>query len=154
MHTQGNYCRSLLSTSRLRLYLWVHGFFRRLGTLSREADNGQDTYEIEESWNFPGDLGEMLKTVEGWDPIVHAAISAIPPENVVDWKLLWRDPIRKWVSTTGQITIAGDAAHPHLPTSGSGAAQAIEDAATLGALLDTLGKDNLSTAFRAFEKLR
>lgn len=96
----------------------------------------------------------MLKAVDGWDPVICAAMKAIPPENLIDWKLLWRDPIRQWVSRTGRIVLVGDAAHPHLPTSGQGAAQAIEDAATIGALVDKLGKDRIPAAFRAFEKLR
>ncbi|OQV00113.1 FAD binding domain-containing protein [Cladophialophora immunda] len=114
----------------------------------------KDTYEVEESWTNPGNLQDMLGVVEGWDPIISAAMKAIPPEKLIDWKLLWRDPIRQWVSRTGRITLVGDAAHPHLPTSGQGAAQAIEDAATIGALLDKLGKDGAPDAFRAFEKLR
>lgn len=110
---------------------------------------------MEESWSFAGDRTDMLKVVDGWDPVVAAAIAAIPPENIIDWKLLWRDPIKRWVSDNGRIAIAGDAAHPHLPTSGSGAAQAIEDAATLGALMDKLGsKSKVPTALRAFERLR
>ncbi|KAL2201608.1 hypothetical protein CC79DRAFT_1377471 [Sarocladium strictum] len=59
-----------------------------------------------------------------------------------------------WVSSTSRITLIGDAAHPHLPTSGQGAAEAFEDAATIGALVDKLGVDGIPTAFRAFEKLR
>lgn len=77
-----------------------------------------------------------------------------PEDKLIDWKLLWRDPIRKWQSPKGRIVIAGDAAHPHLPTSGSGAAQAIEDAATVAAVLDVLGKDKTPLAFAVFEKLR
>lgn len=96
----------------------------------------------------------MLKVVDGWDPVICAAMKAIPPEKLIDWKLLWRDPIRQWVSRTGRITLAGDAAHPHLPTSGQGAAQALEDSTTLAALVDKLGKDGIPSAFRAFEKLR
>ncbi|KIW90820.1 uncharacterized protein Z519_08603 [Cladophialophora bantiana CBS 173.52] len=113
-----------------------------------------DTYEMEESWTFPGDRQDMLKVTEGWDPIIAAVIGAIPQENIIDWKLLWRDPIKKWVSSKGRIAIAGDAAHPHLPTSGSGAAQAIEDAGTLGALLDKLGQDRIPLAFQVFERIR
>ena len=96
----------------------------------------------------------MLKIVDGWDPLIVAAMKAIPRDKLIDWKLLWRDPVRQWVSKTGRITLVGDAAHPHLPTSGQGAAQAFEDAATLGALVDKLGKAGIPTAFRAFEKLR
>lgn len=96
----------------------------------------------------------MVKVVEGWDPVIHAAVQAIPPENIIDWKLLWRDPIKKWVSANGRVAIAGDAAHPHLPTSGSGAAQAIEDAATLGALTDKLGTKDIPLTLRTFERMR
>jgi 2-polyprenyl-6-methoxyphenol hydroxylase-like FAD-dependent oxidoreductase len=96
----------------------------------------------------------MLKVVDGWDETIRTVNSLIPPEIIIDWKLLWRDPIRKWVSNKSRIVLIGDAAHPHLPTSGSGATQAIEDGATIGALLDKLGKDQVPLAFRAFEKLR
>jgi 2-polyprenyl-6-methoxyphenol hydroxylase-like FAD-dependent oxidoreductase len=109
---------------------------------------------MEESWSFPGDQKDMLKVTEGWDPVVTAVIKAIPQENIIDWKLLWRDPIRKWVSDNGRVAIVGDAAHPHLPTSGSGAAQAIEDAGTLGALFDKLPKDKIPAIFRVFERIR
>ncbi|KAH7068617.1 hypothetical protein FB567DRAFT_585047 [Paraphoma chrysanthemicola] len=114
----------------------------------------KDTFEVEESWTNPGDLDDMLKVVDGWDPLIVAAMKAVPRDKLIDWKLIWRDPIRQWVSTSGRITLAGDAAHPHLPTSGQGAAQAFEDAATLGAVIDKLGKEDIPTAFRVFEKLR
>lgn len=114
----------------------------------------QDHHEVEESWSFPGDLKEMLKVVDGWDEEIRAIMNVIPPEVLIDWKLLWRDPIKKWVSDDGRITISGDAAHPHLPTSGSGATQAIEDGATIGALLGEYGIENLPLAWRAFEKAR
>ncbi|KAL6364142.1 hypothetical protein LRP88_02058 [Fusarium phalaenopsidis] len=113
-----------------------------------------DTYEVEESWSNPGDIKELLQAVDGWDPVIQAAMKVIPKEKLIDWKLLWCDPIRQWVSPKGRIVLAGDAAHPHLPTSGQGAAQAFEDAATIGVLLDKLARDDIPTAFKAFEKLR
>jgi 2-polyprenyl-6-methoxyphenol hydroxylase-like FAD-dependent oxidoreductase len=96
----------------------------------------------------------MLKIVDGWDPIIQTAMKFIPPETLIDWKLLWRDPVRPWVSANGRIVTIGDAAHPHLPTSGQGAGQSLEDAATIGALIDKLGVDNIPNAFRALEKIR
>ncbi|KAI8648301.1 FAD-binding-3 domain-containing protein [Fusarium sp. Ph1] len=114
----------------------------------------KDTYEVEESWSNPGDIKELLQAVDGWDPVIQAAMKVIPKEKLIDWKLLWCDPIRQWVSPKGRIVLAGDAAHPHLPTSGQGAAQAFEDAATIGVLLDKLARDDIPTAFKAFEKLR
>ena len=47
-----------------------------------------------------------------------------------------------------------DAAHPHLATSGTGGAQAIEDGATLAVLLAKLGREKIPLALKAFEKLR
>lgn len=67
---------------------------------------------------------------------------------------MWRDPLRKWVSDKGRVVLTGDAAHPHLPTSGTGGVQAIEDGAALVAVLDALGKEKIPLAFKVFEKLR
>ncbi|KAH7110711.1 hypothetical protein EDB81DRAFT_831495 [Dactylonectria macrodidyma] len=114
----------------------------------------KDTYEVEESWSNPGDRDDLLSVVDGWDPVIVAAMKAIPDDKLIDWKLLWRDPIRQWVSSTGRIVLVGDAAHPHLPTSGQGAAQAFEDAATLGVVIDELGREGIPTALRVFETLR
>jgi 2-polyprenyl-6-methoxyphenol hydroxylase-like FAD-dependent oxidoreductase len=47
-------------------------------------------------------------------------------------ELVDRDPIPVW--GTGVVTLLGDAAHPLLPHTGQGAAQAIVDAVTLGRL--------------------
>jgi 2-polyprenyl-6-methoxyphenol hydroxylase-like FAD-dependent oxidoreductase len=95
----------------------------------------------------------MLKAVDGWDEKLKAVIRSIPEGVIIDWKLLWRDPVKNWVTPSGRIAIVGDSAHPHLATSGQGAAQAIEDGATIAALLDRAGKD-IPLAFRAFERLR
>lgn len=114
----------------------------------------KDTHTVEESWNYPGTVKEMLATVPNWDPVLRAVITKIPEEILVDYKLLWRDPVKKWVSDKGRLAILGDAAHPHLPTSGSGAAQAIEDGGTLGALLEKAGKENIPDALKAFQTLR
>ncbi|KAL2065416.1 hypothetical protein VTL71DRAFT_3086 [Oculimacula yallundae] len=114
----------------------------------------KDTYTVEESWSYPGNVKDMLACVEGWDPVLHAVFSQVPEEILIDFKLLWRDPVKKWVSDNKRVVIIGDAAHPHLPTSASGAAQALEDAAALAALVEKAGKAKLPTALMAFEKLR
>ena len=114
----------------------------------------QDTYDVSESWSFPGKTSDMLKACEGWDETLRTVIKRIPENILIDYKLLWRDPITKWVSDNGRVVIAGDAAHPHLATSGQGAAQAIEDGATLGVVLSRGGKYKVPTALKVFEKLR
>jgi 2-polyprenyl-6-methoxyphenol hydroxylase-like FAD-dependent oxidoreductase len=114
----------------------------------------QDTYDVAESWAFPGKTSDMLKACEGWDETLRAVIRRIPENILIDYKLLWRDPVTKWVSDGGRVVIAGDAAHPHLATSGQGAAQAIEDGATLGVVLSRGGKSHVPTALKVFERLR
>jgi 2-polyprenyl-6-methoxyphenol hydroxylase-like FAD-dependent oxidoreductase len=61
-----------------------------------------------------------------------------------------RDPIDKWGE--GPVTLLGDAAHPMLPHTGQGAAQAIEDAVALGLAL--AGHGNIPTALRRYERVR
>ncbi|KAJ9503147.1 hypothetical protein LTR99_006984 [Exophiala xenobiotica] len=114
----------------------------------------KDTYTVEESWSYPGKKEDLLKVVEGWDEKLRAIFEAIPDDKLIDWKLLWRDPASNWVSEHGRIALVGDAAHPHLPSSGQGAAQAIEDGAVLGAVLDRAGKKNIALGLRAYEKIR
>jgi salicylate hydroxylase len=53
----------------------------------------------------------------------------------------------------GRIALVGDAAHPVLPFMAQGAALAIEDAATLGELLETTPAD-VPLALRAYQRLR
>lgn len=96
----------------------------------------------------------MLQNVEGWDPLLKQLIKSIPDGVLIDYKLLWRDPVRQWVSDGGRVVLAGDAAHPHLPTSGTGGAQAIEDGATLAALVNKAGAKHLKIALKMFEKMR
>jgi 2-polyprenyl-6-methoxyphenol hydroxylase-like FAD-dependent oxidoreductase len=114
----------------------------------------KDNSDAEESWNLPGKVEDMLACVNSWDPVLLEVIKRIPPEVLIDWKLLWRNPVKQWVSDGGRIALVGDAAHPHLATSGTGGAQAIEDGATLGALVDINGKTNIPLALKAYQRIR
>lgn len=109
---------------------------------------------MEESWSAPGYVEDAVKTVEGWAPIVHAIIRATPEERLVDWKLVFRDPLPTWVSPKRRIALMGDAAHPFLPTSIQGASQSMEDGVTAAVCLELAGKDNVPEALRAYEKIR
>jgi 2-polyprenyl-6-methoxyphenol hydroxylase-like FAD-dependent oxidoreductase len=96
----------------------------------------------------------MKKGLIGWDPLLQAVAEKIPEDVLIDYKLLWRDPVPQWVSPKGRIALVGDAAHPHLATSGQGGAQAIEDAATIAVMVErTHGKD-IPIALRAYARLR
>jgi len=65
-------------------------------------------------------------------------------------ELVDRDPIPSWGSD--MVTLLGDAAHPLLPHTAQGAAQAIVDAVTLGARLK--GDIDIALALRSYERDR
>lgn len=114
----------------------------------------KDEHDIDESWSFPGKLSEVLETIKDWDPMVTKIISKTPEDKLVDWKLVYRDPLPTWVSPQGRTLLLGDSAHPFLPTSAQGAAQAVEDAVTIAVCLKRGGKDKVPEAVRAHEKIR
>jgi 2-polyprenyl-6-methoxyphenol hydroxylase-like FAD-dependent oxidoreductase len=116
--------------------------------------NPQDEADIEDSWSTPGKIEEALKVVENWDPVVQEIVKATPPEYLVDWKLVYRDPLPTWVSPKARIVLIGDAAHPFLPTSIQGASQSMEDGVNLAICLELAGKDRVQEALHAHERIR
>lgn len=78
------------------------------------------------------------------------AITSATPELRYDGVLVDRDPLPSWGA--GRVTLIGDAAHPMLPHTGQGAAQAIVDAVTLGKMLT--GDTDVERTLRAFEAER
>ncbi|KAL2221519.1 putative MAK1-like monooxygenase [Thermoascus aurantiacus ATCC 26904] len=112
----------------------------------------RDEADIEESWSFPGKLEDVYKVIEGWDPICKAIVEKTP--SLVDWKIVYRDPLPRWVSDHGRITLLGDSAHPFLPTSAQGATQAMEDGVTLAVCLKRGGKGRVPAAVRAYQDIR
>lgn len=114
----------------------------------------KDAHDIDESWSFPGKLSEVLEFVRPWDPMVTKIIEKTPEDRLVDWKLVYRDPLPTWVSPKGRILLLGDSAHPFLPTSAQGAAQAVEDGVNIAVCLRRGGKCRVPEAVRAHEKIR
>jgi 2-polyprenyl-6-methoxyphenol hydroxylase-like FAD-dependent oxidoreductase len=90
--------------------------------------------------------------IEGWDPLCKAIVEKSP--SLVDWKLVYRDPLPKWVSEHGRIALLGDSAHPFLPTSAQGATQAMEDGVVMAICLRRAGKGSVPAAVRAYEDIR
>ncbi|KAI1340256.1 FAD/NAD(P)-binding domain-containing protein [Xylariaceae sp. FL0016] len=113
-----------------------------------------DEHDIDESWSFPGKLSEVKEAIKDWDPMCTRIISKTPEEALVDWKLVYRDPLPTWVSPKGRILLLGDSAHPFLPTSAQGATQALEDGVNIAVCLRRGGKDNVPISVRAHEKIR
>jgi salicylate hydroxylase len=103
----------------------------------------------EESWTTPGRVADALERYEGWHPTVRGLIEAFPETFV--WALHDRLPLPHW--SDGRVTLLGDACHPMLPFMAQGAAQSIEDGATLAALLASTPGD-LPGVLRRYEDLR
>lgn len=114
----------------------------------------KDEAGIEESWQYPGKVEDVLKVLDGWAPEVIELVKATPEDHLFDYKLVYRDPLPTFVSPKGRIALIGDAAHPFLPTSIQGASQAMEDGVTLAACLDVAGKDKVTEGMRVYEKIR
>lgn len=66
------------------------------------------------------------------------------------WALFDRAPLARW--SVGRVTLLGDACHPMVPFMAQGAAQAIEDGATLTACL--LQDSDVDAALRRYEQVR
>jgi salicylate hydroxylase len=103
----------------------------------------------EEGWTTPGKVADALARYQSWHPTVRALISSFPETFV--WALHDRLPLPRW--TDGHVTLLGDACHPMLPFMAQGAAQSIEDGATLAALLEGRLAD-IPGALQRYEALR
>jgi salicylate hydroxylase len=101
-----------------------------------------------ESWTDRGDVAEARAAYDGWHPQVRGILAAVDETFV--WALFDRPPLERWSS--GRVTLLGDACHPMLPFMAQGAAQAIEDGATLAACLAEGGDP--AEALRRYEGLR
>jgi salicylate hydroxylase len=102
-----------------------------------------------ESWTATATVEELLAEFAGWDERLVRLLRAA--ETPGRWALLDRAPLTSW--TRGTVTLLGDAAHPMFPFFGQGAAQAIEDGATLARCLAAIPADP-AAALRRYEELR
>jgi salicylate hydroxylase len=103
-----------------------------------------------ESWTDRGEKADLLAAFAGWHPQVRAIIDAV--DETFIWALFDRAPLPRW--SVGRVTLLGDACHAMLPFMAQGAAQAIEDGATLAACLGRLGRGTVPDALRRYETLR
>ena len=153
--------RGLVSADRLshlglgrRTTIWmgparhfVHYFVSAGRMVNFVAVTEEDSWQ-RESWVDRGEVADALAAFAGWHPQVRAIIGAA--DETYKWALFDRAPLPRW--SAGGVTLLGDACHPMLPFMGQGAAQAIEDSATLTACLAKF--EDVPAALRLYEKLR
>lgn len=127
---------------------FVHYFVSQRRLVNFVAIVEQDTW-TRESWTDCGDVADALAAFEGWHPQVRTILGAV--DETFIWALFDRPPLERW--SDGRLTLLGDACHAMLPFMAQGAAQAIEDGATLAACLASPGSD-IPAALRRYERLR
>lgn len=104
-------------------------------------------------WNEPGDIDEMNRTYEKFDPVVRKTLSYV--DKALKWTLADLPALPRWRSKNGRVVLVGDAAHAMLPYLSQGAAQAMEDGAVLAECLVRAGHtDDLGIIMRAYETIR
>jgi salicylate hydroxylase len=107
-----------------------------------------DTWNRED-WTDRATVARALAAFADWHLQLRQIIAAA--ETCFIWALFDRDPLPRW--SRGRVSLLGDACHPMYPFMGQGAAQAIEDGATLAACL-AAGRDDPAAALEHYERLR
>jgi salicylate hydroxylase len=128
---------------------FVHYFVQSRHLLNFVAIIEQDSWRLE-SWTERADIANALAAYEGWHPQISSILEAV--DETFIWGLFERTPMERW--SVGRVTLLGDACHAMLPFMAQGAAQAIEDGASLAACLSKLGERDISSALHLYESLR
>ncbi|KAF9698670.1 hypothetical protein EKO04_003267 [Ascochyta lentis] len=84
-------------------------------------------------WQNQGNIDKMLEVYKDFEPAVLKLLRLADEETLKVWELLDMEQLPTW--THEKLVLIGDAAHPFTPHQGQGAAQAIEDAASLAVML-------------------
>ncbi len=126
------------------------GLVNFVGIVERQLDQPEQY----ERWDVEGTRHEALADFAGWDPEVTTLIERA--EGLGRWTLFDRPPSPAWVS--GCAVLAGDAAHPMLPTMAQGGCQGLEDAWALAACVCAYDGSRdaaaLSAGLQAYAALR
>ena len=129
---------------------FVHYFVQNCNLVNFVAVVDQEAW-VRESWVESADVAQALAAFEGWHPQVRAILGAV--DELFVWGLFDRPPMAQW--SIGRSTLLGDACHAMLPFMAQGAAQAIEDGATLAACLMNIDRpQEVPAALRRYEALR
>src|SRR5262245_19474634 len=127
----------------------VHYFVSQGRLLNFVGWTEHDTWSRED-WTDRATIARALAAFEGWHPQIRRIIAAA--DTCFIWALFDREPLPRW--SVGRVTLLGDACHPMYPFMGQGAAQAIEDGATLAACLAADDVADPVKTLRRYEELR
>ncbi|CDO72572.1 hypothetical protein BN946_scf184983.g55 [Trametes cinnabarina] len=106
-----------------------------------------------ESWTAEGSADKMRADFADFEPRIRKLLGFV--KSTLKWRLMDRQPLKKWIHSSYKVILLGDACHPMLPYRAQGAAMAIEDAAVLGNLLSRLNDPSqLKPLLQAYEDLR
>ncbi|TDZ14512.1 FAD-dependent monooxygenase OpS4 [Colletotrichum orbiculare MAFF 240422] len=119
-----------------------------LATLPREAGGW-----TESGWDNSAKRDKLLSAYAEFASPVVRMLEKATEEGVTAWQLFDLDPLPSW--TKGSVALVGDSAHPFSPFLAQGAAQAVEDAIALSAMLP-LGTraDDVPRRLRWYEECR
>jgi salicylate hydroxylase len=130
---------------------WQLHEFVDMTAVRRHRDN---TWPDMEAWRQPCTIESVLGDFKGWGSDIMELLKTInKPEK---WALFNSQPAKTY--TKGLLCLLGDAAHASTPHQGGGAAMALEDAGTVGHLLQKAFKSHdprgIKQAFHVFNKVR
>jgi salicylate hydroxylase len=128
---------------------FVHYFVSRGRLLNFVGWTEHDTWNRED-WTDRATIARALAAFEGWHPQIRRIIAAA--DTCFIWALFDREPLPRW--SVGRVTLLGDACHPMYPFMAQGAAQAIEDGATLAACLAADSVSDPAETLHRYETLR
>lgn len=108
-----------------------HGQFINIAAF--DADYDQEGSTFTDPWIQDRDSGEVTNSYNNWEPEVKQLVGCIDEGKVNRWVVNVVKPLPTYAFA--RVALLGDAAHAMTPFTGAGAAQAIEDAWILSALL-------------------
>lgn len=119
---------------RLVMYPCVNNTMLNFAAIHPSATSAPATKsESKSTWSEEGSKSTLLEVFKDFGPVVQDLLGLVDSSGLKLWTLLDMEQLPIWV--TGKLALLGDAAHPFLPHQGQGGGIAIEDAASLVALL-------------------
>ncbi|KAF8990578.1 hypothetical protein BDQ17DRAFT_1371746 [Cyathus striatus] len=118
-------------------YPIMQGRFIAFSALSTDYSKKDTTFDGPTS--NEADKDYILSLFSGWSEEFLSLIKSA--DTCFQWTIQYLSPLRSFA--VGRVALLGDAAHAMMPTMGSGAGQAIEDAYILAQLLSKAVEDNI-----------